>query len=101
LLYVLMGISLYLAWVNHFGKEKYAPHLFAAQLFLNFLWSFLFFGLHAPLLALLDILLLWVAIAATILAFHKISSSAAYLLTPYLLWVSFAVILNASIVYLN
>jgi benzodiazapine receptor len=103
LLYALMGISLYLIWKK--GQEKIDVKLplaiFGIQLFLNFLWSILFFGMHSPLFGLICIIFLWLSIAATILLFYKISKNAAYLLTPYILWVSFASILNASIWMLN
>jgi len=75
--------------------------LFLLQLFLNFFWSILFFGFHSPMLALIDIILLWFAIIFSILKFYSISKNASYLLIPYLLWVSFAFVLNLSIVALN
>lgn len=104
-LYALMGISLYLVWKK--GQEnkkidiKLPLAIFGFQLFLNFLWSILFFGMQSPLLGLLCIIPLWLSIAATIFYFYKISKTAAYLLIPYILWVSFASILNASIWMLN
>ena len=102
-LYLLMAISLFLV----LEKDRSLPQvreglsLFAVQLSLNITWSVLFFGLRSPLLALAGVLLLWAAIAATILWFMKISRPAAYLLVPYLLWVSFATVLNAWILILN
>lgn len=103
ILYALMGVSLYLIWKK--GQEKYNVKfplsLFGIQLFLNLLWSILFFGLHSPILGLVCIILLLFSIAATIFSFHKISKNAAYLLIPYLLWVSFASILNAAVWMLN
>lgn len=102
ILYLLMGISFYLIWAKGFGtKTKTAFYVFGAQLFLNFLWSILFFGLHSPILGLIDIILLWIFIVLTIVKFLPISKIAAYLLSPYLLWVSFATLLNFSIVLLN
>ena len=102
-LYILMGISLFLVWQK--GREdktvKAAIYLFAGQLVLNALWSFVFFGLRSPLLGLIEIIILWIAILATILSFMKISRTAAYLLIPYILWVSFASIVNFSIWSLN
>lgn len=98
-LYLLMGIALFLVW-EQLGKKKQASSvlsIFAVQLVLNTLWSILFFGLHSPALAFLDILLLWIAILFTIISFFCISRPAAYLLTPYLLWVTFAVYLNGEI----
>jgi len=102
-LYFLMGISLFLVW----RAEKDAPRrqtaliFFALQLILNTLWSILFFGLHSPLAGLVDIACLWAAIVLTIVLFSRISKTAAWLLVPYLLWVSFATLLNASILVLN
>jgi tryptophan-rich sensory protein len=102
-LYLLMGVSLYLVWSKGFGskKGKAALNFFIAQLFLNFLWSILFFGFHSPILALVDIAALWIMILLTIVKFLPISKTAAYLLIPYLLWVSFASLLNLSILMLN
>lgn len=103
ILYLMMGTSAYFVWVKGLKNKKVKTALgyFLIQLFFNFLWSILFFGLHSALLALFDILLLWLAIAVTIIKFYKISKPASYLLIPYLLWVSFATILNFSIVILN
>jgi tryptophan-rich sensory protein len=102
-LYCLMGISAFLIWekAGKNKKGKRALSYFLLQLFFNFLWSLLFFGLRNPVLGFLDIIALLVSIIVTILAFYKISKLAAYLLIPYLLWVSFATILNLSIVVLN
>lgn len=75
--------------------------LFGIQLVLNALWSFLFFGLCNPFLALIEILLLWLLIFETIKVFYKIDTLAAKLLIPYIAWVSFAAILNGSIWYIN
>lgn len=102
-LFLLMGISVFLVWEKGFKQKsvKVALGLFAAQLVLNTFWSIIFFGLHSPAGALVDIVLLWLAILATIFSFAKISSSAAWLLAPYILWVSFAVYLNLAIVMLN
>lgn len=98
-----MGVSLFLVWRRGIKSKKSitALYFFAAQLLLNFIWSILFFGMHSPLLALIDIAALWIMIAITIIKFKKISKNAAYLLVPYFLWVSFASILNLSIVLLN
>jgi len=102
-LYTLMGVSLYLVWQKGLKnkKVKHAVTVFAIQLVLNALWSIIFFGLRLPFIAFIEILLLWVAIAYTILSFYRISRNAAYLLVPYILWVSFAAILNYSIWILN
>lgn len=95
-LYILMGISLFLVW-----QKKKVPTIFWVQLTLNAFWSIVFFGLRNPLLALVDIAALWIAIVLTIKAFNKINKLAAQLLYPYLAWVSFATILNLAIVLLN
>ncbi len=104
-LYAMMGLSLYLA--SHHRREEddgvwqASRVLFGTQLALNVLWSYVFFGRRAPGWALVEILFLWVAITATIVAFLKISRAAALLLLPYLLWTSFAAVLNHSIWILN
>ncbi len=98
-LYLLMGISLYLVWTTKFDRKAFT--VFGIQLFLNALWSVLFFGLRNPLLAFIEIILLWIAIIATIILFYRINKKAAYLLIPYILWVSFAAILNLSLYLLN
>ena len=102
-LYFLMGVAVYLIWIRSGNKKKIetALNFFIAQLVFNFLWSLLFFGLHSPLLAFIDIIILWQLIAITIIKFYQLSKPAAYLLVPYLAWVSFAAILNAAIVLLN
>ena len=102
-LYLMMGISLYIIWEKGTRKKasRSALKIFAVQLVLNALWSMLFFGLKSPLLAFIGIVFLWTAILLTIRYFHKISRTAAYLLIPYILWVSFAAVLNFSIYYLN
>lgn len=102
-LYFLMGISAFLVWEKGLHKKivKNALMYFLIQLALNFFWSAIFFGLHLPLLAFVDIIALWIFILITIIKFTKISKTASYLLIPYLLWVSFAALLNLSIVLLN
>lgn len=102
-LYALMGISFYLIWLKGFkGKRaQAAKRLFFYQLALNFIWTPVFFGAKSPSLALLIIVALWVLIIKTIQAFQKISPLAGSLLIPYLLWVTFATLLNLSIVLLN
>jgi benzodiazapine receptor len=101
-LYALMGVSLYLVWKERKKADiKVALAFFITQLILNAIWSILFFGLHSPILGLACIILLWLSIAATIFFFYKISKNAAYFLIPYILWVSFASILNASVWMLN
>lgn len=100
-LYILMGIALYLIWTSKIQLRQHVLNLFFIQLGLNVLWSLIFFGWHNPLLALVDIIALWIAIVLTIKYFYPVSRLAAYLLIPYLLWVSFASILNLSIILLN
>src|SRR5215208_8020837 len=104
-LYAMMGLSLYLASQRRSEQDEdlwqASRVLFGTQLALNTLWSYVFFGRRAPGWALVEILFLWVAIAATTRAFSRISRTAGLLLVPYLLWTSFAVVLNHSIWRLN
>ncbi len=103
ILYTLMGISLYLVWDKGFRNKrvKNSLYLFGFQLILNAAWSFLFFGLRSPLLGLIEIVFLWIFISFTILKFYKISRTAAWLLVPYIAWVSVALTLNFYIWILN
>ena len=126
ILFVLMGISLYLVWskklevkneLNFKGKKPWNKLsqkflsgswqkaniilIFATQLILNIVWSFIFFGAHSPSVAFFEILMLWTAILFTIINFYRVSKTAAYLLIPYILWVSFASFLNYFIWVLN
>lgn len=103
LLFVLMAISLFLVWKKGTHKKavRIALFIYAVQLLLNILWSALFFGLQNPFFAFLEIIVLWAAILLTIVFFHRISRPAAWLLVPYLLWVSFAAVLNITIYLLN
>lgn len=103
LLYVMMGIAAGLVWTSDSDEKivKRALGFFAIQFGLNALWSYLFFGLHNPLLALVEILLLLSMIFETYNQFRKIDKLAGFLFIPYLAWVSFATILNASIWWLN
>lgn len=102
-LYALMGISAFLIWKNGWGRKdvRTALGVFGVQLFLNAIWSIIFFGIQSPGWALVDIAALWLAIVWTMLVFYKISKPAASILVPYLLWVSFASYLNYSILALN
>jgi tryptophan-rich sensory protein len=102
-LYLLMGIALFLVLQadRSLPAVRRGISLFAVQLVVNVLWSLLFFGLRSPLLALIGVAFLWVALAATIRQFTGISRPAVYLLLPYIVWVSFAAVLNAWIVLLN
>jgi len=103
LLYALMGISAYLIYQKGFKKPqvKHVLRLFGLQLFVNFIWTPIFFGLHAPMLGLVVILIMWMLIVLTIHRFFYLSKLAAVLLLPYLAWVSFATLLNAGIAFLN
>ena len=102
-LYLLMGISAFFIWRRGLGNRqaRTALIIFLIQLILNALWSIAFFGLESPLYGVIVIVALWIAILFTILKFWKISSVAAILLLPYILWVSFAAVLNISIFILN
>jgi tryptophan-rich sensory protein len=102
LLYTLMGISAWLVWrVNGFSRAAIALTLFLIQLALNALWSWLFFYWQLGGVAFAEIILLWFFIAFTLAAFWRIHKLAAALLVPYLLWVSFAALLNFSLWQLN
>jgi tryptophan-rich sensory protein len=119
ILFVLMGISLYLVWLKKWEpKNKIVSQkakawnslsqkfftgtwqkaniilIFATQLILNVLWTIIFFGMHSPAAAFFELLMLWFAIVFTIVNFYRVSKTAALLLLPYILWVSFAAILN-------
>ena len=101
-LYVLIGISVYLIWKQPVSTERNkALQLFILQFILNFCWSFIFFGLHATGWALIEMIALWILILLSILHFAKHSKTAAWLLVPYIAWVSFALLLNAAIWRLN
>ncbi len=102
-LYVMMGIALYLIWKSTAPQQqkRTAIILWAVQLLLNFFWSAIFFKHHKIGLALIDIVALWLAILLTIFAFARINRVAAWLLVPYISWVSFAGILNFTIYRLN
>ena len=100
----MMGIAAGMIW-NHLENQrelvKKALLFFTVQLLLNALWSYLFFGLNNVLLALIEVILLWLVIYETFHIFKKIDKKAAYLFIPYLIWVAFAAVLNGSIYYLN
>ncbi len=102
-LFVLMGIALYLVWESgtQHRDVRVALGMFGVQFVLNVLWSFFFFGLRSPLLGLVDILLLWMMIAVTIIVFYRVNKRAAYLLIPYIAWVSLATALNGAIYFMN
>ena len=97
----LMGISFYLVWTNEAKDKKRAYIFYFVQLILNSLWSIIFFGAQKIFLALIEIVILWVFIFKARQEFAKISPKAAKLLLPYLAWVSFAALLNLSLLLLN
>jgi tryptophan-rich sensory protein len=100
-LYAMMAVAAWLVWRGGGPKRFPALTLFCVQLALNVSWSWLFFGLRQPGLALAEILLLWLAIGATAWAFGRLSRPAAILFIPYLLWVGFAAVLNWTLWRLN
>ena len=101
-LYILMGISLFLIWKLDAGKERNRAILvFLVQMLLNFGWSFLFFYFKMIGVALMEIILLWISIVAMLYLFFKVKPLAAYINIPYLLWVTFATVLNAAYYFLN
>lgn len=101
-LYVLMGVAAWLVWcTSGFYAARTAWTLFTLQLVLNGAWSFIFFGLHQPAWAFIELLCLWVVIALTIAVFFNHRPAAGWLLLPYLAWVTFAAVLNFSIWTLN
>lgn len=104
LLYILMAVAAGLVWdkiKEQNDAVKKALLFFIIQLTLNAIWSYLFFGLKNPMLALVEIALLWLMIYETYLKFIKINKIAGYLLIPYMAWVTFAAVLNANIWWLN
>ena len=103
ILYAMMGLSAYLVYEKGAKRKEVRKALavFAVQLVLNALWSIVFFGAHMIFGAAVVIVLLWVLILESIVLFSRISKTAAYLLIPYILWVSFATILNISLYVLN
>lgn len=101
-LYILMGISFYMILQSPKTElRKKAVAIFCIQLFLNFCWSFIFFKFQLLGLAFIEIIFMLLSIITMITVFYKINKTAALLQTPYLLWVSFASVLNGSIWYLN
>ena len=103
ILYLLMGISLWLIWKSAAPEpeKNSAIRLFSLQLFLNFWWSIIFFKFHSAVFALVEITLMLIMILLTIINFSKLLKPAAWLLVPYIAWVSFATILNYTIWVLN
>lgn len=102
ILYILMGISLYLVRTSNSRNRRTEAYIaFFAQLFLNFIWSPIFFSLRAYLFAFIVLVLMWLAIIAMIFFFSKLRKAAGYINIPYLLWVTFAGYLNIMIYILN
>ena len=102
LLYVMMAIAAWLVWKQGgWPAQSRALTLFIAQWLLNALWTPLFFGAHRPDWALVEIIVFWLALAATLRAFYPVNKTAGLLLVPYLAWVSFASFLNLTILRLN
>ncbi|QIB69472.1 tryptophan-rich sensory protein [Aminipila butyrica] len=103
ILYILMGIASYLILTSDAPQKRInkAMKLYVLQLFFNFLWTFWFFNLELYLFAFIWLVALWLLILITILSFSRISKPAAYLMVPYLLWVTFAGYLNLGIALLN
>lgn len=101
-IYIFMGISLYLIWIQPKSNlKKYCIKIFALQMILNFLWSFIFFHFHLIEVALIDIILLWSSLIIMIFMFYKMKPIAAYVNIPYICWVTFALILNTAYYRLN
>ncbi|MBI3379409.1 tryptophan-rich sensory protein [Candidatus Gottesmanbacteria bacterium] len=101
--FLLMVVSVYLVWEKGIKNKKIKDALvyFSIQLILEFIWRFLFFDRHELLFSSVEIILLWFAVLLTIIKFWKVSKTAAYLLIPYILWVSYIAFLNYSIFKLN
>jgi tryptophan-rich sensory protein len=111
LLYAMMAVAAFLVWRRGFGVPGQIPDVrpavrialvvFAVQLALNALWSWLFFAMRSPLAGLIEIVVLWIAIAATIALFWPLSRIAAGMMVPYLAWVTFATALNGTLWWMN
>ena len=103
MLFALMGIAAFLVWQKGQNRRdiKIALGVFIVQLILNTLWSIIFFGMQNPGAAFIEIIILWLAILVAVVAFAKVSKVAAWLLVPYVLWVTFAGYLNYFIWILN
>jgi translocator protein len=103
ILYLLMGIAFWLIWKSDapYLKKTNAIGIFFFQLFFNFCWSILFFRFHSPFLALINIVIMIITITATMFSFANINKKASWLLVPYIMWVSFATLLNFTIWVMN
>lgn len=102
-LYTLMAVAVFLVWQKGFDKKsvRIAMSFFAIQLALNACWTIVFFGLNSIFGGLIEIIILWASIFVTVIQFKKVSTAAWVLMLPYLVWVSFAVLLNTSLYILN
>ncbi len=101
-LYTMMAVSAWMVWRRGGWRvQRGLLMMFLVQLALNAAWTPLFFGLHRPGLALVDIVLLWIAIAMTVSSFKQVHRRAAWMLLPYLAWVSFATVLNFTLWRMN
>jgi tryptophan-rich sensory protein len=101
-LYAMMAVAASLVWVSRAADDVCCPlSAFGVQLLLNLAWSVCFFGLRSPLLAFLDVCLLWVMVAVTAAEFFLVSRAAGWLMVPYWLWVTFAAALNAAILLMG
>ncbi len=101
-LFILMGLAFYFLWEKGYTGKLFAPFMvYFGQLFFNLLWSAFFFGLRNPVLAFVDIVLLWILILINIVLFFRQRKLSGILLLPYILWVSFASVLTLAIVILN
>jgi benzodiazapine receptor len=101
-LYVMMAVAGWRVWLRSANNiRRMAMVAFAVQLMLNLIWSFIFFGAQSPGFAAIEIVLLWISILITLLMFWRIDGFAGWLMSPYIVWVSFAIYLNISIVLLN
>lgn len=99
-LYFLIALSIYFAWMATERRQKpLVAIMFAVNLIANMLWTYFFFGLHMPMLALVDLALIWLTVLALMIVLWAISRKASLLLAPYLLWVSFAGALNAAVAF--
>lgn len=101
LLYILMALSLTLFWQSPLGKKQMPTLFFGLQLVLNFSWSFLFFGLRSPGIALFDLVLLLICVLGTIITFWRHTQVGSLLLIPYFAWITYALYLNYFIWILN
>ncbi|MBE3122234.1 MAG: tryptophan-rich sensory protein [Thermoplasmata archaeon] len=102
MLYILMGISLYLVWIKiHRDDVFVVSSLFGTQLAFNAIWTPIFFSVHAVLPSFIIIAGLWLLVFATIITFYKTSKNASYLLIPYIVWLTIATALNVGVLLLN